>query len=195
MKQARFTKMTVSVPMKYGETLEEIEDRLIEAIDSIGENVFMSYTPVVEEYEDEVGMIDQKKDVVVERCENCKHRYALKKFEYSKFGCADTDMPGYICMAFADEGLAIWMAGSSGNGCECFSPKKKTSYHPTESELKIRNYCRENAANIKIKKEKVDMVEVVWCKDCKRYYANGGNCDQVLAEWFCADGERRTDDA
>ena len=29
------------------------------------------------------------------------------------------------------------------------------------------------------------------CKDCKRYYANGGNCDQVLAEWFCADGEKR----
>lgn len=32
---------------------------------------------------------------------------------------------------------------------------------------------------------------VVRCKDCKRYYANGGNCDQVLAEWFCADGERK----
>jgi hypothetical protein len=33
--------------------------------------------------------------------------------------------------------------------------------------------------------------EIVRCKDCKRYYANGGNCDQVLADWFCADGERR----
>lgn len=93
-------------------------------------------------------------DEIRERCESCKHRYALKEYEYSKFGCADTDMPGYICMAFADEGIAIWMVGSSGNGCECFSPKKKTSYHPTESELKIRNYCREKAANIKIKKVK-----------------------------------------
>ena len=33
---------------------------------------------------------------------------------------------------------------------------------------------------------------IVRCKDCKRYYANGGNCDQVLADWFCADGEPRT---
>ena len=41
----------------------------------------------------------------------------------------------------------------------------------------------------------IDAVQVVRCKDCKRYYANGGNCDQVLADWFCADGERqRTDE-
>lgn len=32
--------------------------------------------------------------------------------------------------------------------------------------------------------------KIVRCKDCRRYYANGGNCDQVLADWFCADGER-----
>ena len=32
---------------------------------------------------------------------------------------------------------------------------------------------------------------IVRCKDCKRYYANGGNCDQVLADWFCADGQRK----
>lgn len=32
--------------------------------------------------------------------------------------------------------------------------------------------------------------ELVRCKDCRRYYANGGNCDQVLADWFCADGQR-----
>ena len=34
---------------------------------------------------------------------------------------------------------------------------------------------------------------VALCKDCKRYYANGGNCDQTLAEWFCADGEMKND--
>ena len=33
-------------------------------------------------------------------------------------------------------------------------------------------------------------VDIVRCKDCRRYYANGGNCDQVLADWFCADGEK-----
>ena len=31
--------------------------------------------------------------------------------------------------------------------------------------------------------------KVVLCKNCKWYYANGGNCEQVLADWFCADGE------
>lgn len=36
-----------------------------------------------------------------------------------------------------------------------------------------------------------EIKELVRCKDCKRYYANGGNCDQVLAEWFCADGEAK----
>lgn len=37
-----------------------------------------------------------------------------------------------------------------------------------------------------------DIDELVRCKDCKRYYANGGNCDQVLADWFCADGEAKS---
>ena len=54
---------------------------------------------------------------------------------------------------------------------------------------------------IKVDDDKKDIVggmplidkpqELVRCKDCRRYYANGGNCDQVLAEWFCADGERK----
>ena len=39
-----------------------------------------------------------------------------------------------------------------------------------------------------------DVESVVRCKDCERYYANGGNCEQVLADWFCADGKRREDD-
>ena len=39
--------------------------------------------------------------------------------------------------------------------------------------------------------QRMEHIEIVRCKDCKRYYANGGNCDQVLAEWFCADGERK----
>jgi len=37
----------------------------------------------------------------------------------------------------------------------------------------------------------IDAVSVVRCKDCRRYYANGGNCDQILADWFCADGVKR----
>ena len=35
-------------------------------------------------------------------------------------------LEGYICMAFADEGIASWMYGVSEDGsiCECYSPKK-----------------------------------------------------------------------
>ena len=48
----RFHKMTVSVPMKDNETIEEVEDRLVEAIDTIGEGVVISYRLAVEDYDD-----------------------------------------------------------------------------------------------------------------------------------------------
>ena len=54
--------------------------------------------------------------------------------------------------------------------------------------------------------KKVDMVEVVRCKDCihwdKGHTEECGNLDSVCfhngwckPDWFCADGERRTDNA
>ena len=50
------------------------------------------------------------------------------------------------------------------------------------------------------------LVSVVRCKDCKNYghgdwYKESGECMikagyfPVTSDWFCADGERRTDDA
>lgn len=58
-----------------------------------------------------------------ECCENCRNRYKLVKFDYSKRGCQNTDMDGYICMAFAKEKQAIWMIGlQEQNGlCECYT--------------------------------------------------------------------------
>ena len=49
-----FDSVRVSLPMKDGETKEEIEDRFIEAVDSIGEGVVMSFKTSIEEYDDEV---------------------------------------------------------------------------------------------------------------------------------------------
>lgn len=49
MKIIRFVKMQIAVPMKDGETVEEIENRLIEGVDSIGEGVVMSWWTVVED--------------------------------------------------------------------------------------------------------------------------------------------------
>ena len=52
MKVISFNSVHVSVLVKDGETQEEVEDRFIEAMDSIGEGVVMSYKISVEEYDD-----------------------------------------------------------------------------------------------------------------------------------------------
>ena len=53
---------------------------------------------------------------------NCRRRYKLTKFDYSHGGCEHTEMDGYICMAFACEGQAVWMVGchEQFDLCECF---------------------------------------------------------------------------
>lgn len=48
---AHFDKMSIMVPMKDNETIEEVEDRIIEAINSAGEGITMSYNLIIEEYE------------------------------------------------------------------------------------------------------------------------------------------------
>ena len=59
-----------------------------------------------------------------ECCKNCKLRFELRKSDYSKGGCEYTTMSGFVCMAFANEGIAEWMCGISEECmCECFTPK------------------------------------------------------------------------
>ena len=60
-------------------------------------------------------------------CSNCKLCYKLQKLDYSQGGCIHTDMDGYICMVFADEGIANWMVGHDmyAGFCEMFTPKEK----------------------------------------------------------------------
>jgi hypothetical protein len=48
----RFSDMTVVIPMKDGETAEEIEDRLAEAVETVGAR-FTSYKIEIKEEEDE----------------------------------------------------------------------------------------------------------------------------------------------
>ena len=50
-----FDKMSVRVPITGGETIEDVEDRLIEAVDSIGDNVVMSFKIVIEDYDESEG--------------------------------------------------------------------------------------------------------------------------------------------
>ena len=62
-----------------------------------------------------------------ECCGTCKLRFKLDKSDYSKGGCVHTDMEGYICMAFANEGIAEWMVGleEEHEMCECYQPKEE----------------------------------------------------------------------
>ena len=52
MKVATFEDMRVSVPLKDDETIEIIANRLLDAIDSIGEGVIISFTRKLEIYND-----------------------------------------------------------------------------------------------------------------------------------------------
>lgn len=63
-----------------------------------------------------------------ECCAICRHRYDLKKSDYSNGGCVDTNMPGYICMAFADENVALWMVGQDEETgiCEAYEKRKQS---------------------------------------------------------------------
>jgi len=53
MKVAEFEKMHLAIPMKDNETREEIEDKVIAALDSVSEDFVASYTLNINEYEDE----------------------------------------------------------------------------------------------------------------------------------------------
>jgi len=53
MKVAEFEKMHISIPMKDGETKEEIEDKVMAALDSVSEDFVASYTLNINEYNDE----------------------------------------------------------------------------------------------------------------------------------------------
>lgn len=62
-----------------------------------------------------------------ECCANCRHRYKLTKLDYSRGGCEHTDVEGFVCMAFSDEGKAEWLVGvhEDSDMCECYLPKEK----------------------------------------------------------------------
>lgn len=52
-------------------------------------------------------------------CLNCRYRLKLKKYDYRKHGCKHTDMDGFICLAFAYQGVANWMVGLDNDNSRC----------------------------------------------------------------------------
>lgn len=67
---------------------------------------------------------------IVERmcCANCARRYTIHKNDYRPDGkCEHSKPEGFICMAFADEGIATWMVGDDKEmgACEEYVSKNK----------------------------------------------------------------------
>ena len=60
------------------------------------------------------------------KCKDCKKRFDIIKFDYSKIGCEHTKLEGFACTAFGIEGQIIWMTGLDENKamCECYMPKE-----------------------------------------------------------------------
>ena len=64
------------------------------------------------------------KDEFKECCKTCRNRLEIKKYDYSKGGCVHSDPGGYICLAFSDEGIGVWMYGLVVGMCECYAPNE-----------------------------------------------------------------------
>jgi hypothetical protein len=60
-----------------------------------------------------------------ECCQNCGLALNLERYFYGPTGCDHDAMPGFVCMAFRDEGVAVWMMGVDveKGRCEMHRPK------------------------------------------------------------------------
>ena len=65
-------------------------------------------------------------DMEEQCCNLCSYCMKLQKCDYSHGGCEHTDMEGFACTVFADEGIIEWMVGLNKHTgmCEAFSPKE-----------------------------------------------------------------------
>ena len=65
-------------------------------------------------------------DTALVNCSDCAHRYRLERLHYPKRGgCEHTEMNGFICDIFANEGVMVWLTGECGEGgCEMYERRK-----------------------------------------------------------------------
>ena len=80
-----------------------------------------------------------------ECCKNCLRSLHVKKYDYSKSGCKHSEMQGFICLAFAHEGLACWMVGVDPEvgKCESYLPPKvkEEDYHDCHDTCRHASRC------------------------------------------------------
>ena len=61
-----------------------------------------------------------------ECCNSCKYCMRMKRYDYSHGGCEHSEMDGFACLVFEDEGIVIQMIGVDKNIglCEGYSPRR-----------------------------------------------------------------------
>ena len=52
-------------------------------------------------------------------CDTCRKKLKLEQYDYSCGGCDHIEMPGYICLAFKSDGVAVWMHGVDPKKAKC----------------------------------------------------------------------------
>lgn len=59
-----------------------------------------------------------------ECCTTCRNRLKLQKLDYTNGGCKHTDIDGFACLCFSQEGYVNWMVGLDPDigMCECYEP-------------------------------------------------------------------------
>lgn len=60
-------------------------------------------------------------------CATCNKQFVLHRYDYSEGGCNHSMESGYVCSAFAHEGIMVHMIGSDPKSahCEMWSERKE----------------------------------------------------------------------
>ena len=58
-------------------------------------------------------------NLINDGCHNCRYRLNAVLLDYRGRGCKHKDMKGFICTAFASEGVAHWMVGLDDDDSKC----------------------------------------------------------------------------
>ena len=69
--------------------------------------------------------------MITDGCHNCNYRLKPKLFDYRGKGCKHKDMKGFVCLAFANEGIAtlmVWLDDDDSK-CECWVRKETSDDH------------------------------------------------------------------
>ena len=69
---------------------------------------------------------------VLECCANCARKLNLEQWDYKGNACVHTKQEGFVCLALAAEGDAIWMLGLDVDDEYCEMFKERENHADTQ---------------------------------------------------------------